>query len=149
MFSNIIIILLFIFAAFSKGRYTMMLYSVALSSLLVSLMGVSSTVLIYFLGLFLVVFILLITLIEYCFPTTQVKFKKFSYTPYILFTIILLGVFSVNIYHLNNDNNLISIINNYNVDTHINWPILLKFCVLLVFTAFLSLVNLNGDEENA
>lgn len=147
MFFNILIILIFILAAFSRERYTTILYSVAISSLLINLLGVASTILIYFLGFFLVTFIILVTLIEYCFPSTQIKYKKFSYTPYILFTVILVGVFVVNIFHLNNPGSLINVVNNYNVDSYINWPILLKFSVLLIFTVFLSLVNLNGEKD--
>lgn len=147
MFFNILIILIFILAAFSRERYTTILYSVAISSLLINLLGVASTILVYFLGFFLVTFIILVTLIEYCFPSTQVKYKKFSYTPYILFTVILVGVFVVNIFHVKNPGSLINVVNNYNVDSYINWPILLKFSVLLIFTAFLSLVNLNGEKD--
>lgn len=147
MFFNILIILIFILAAFSRERYTTILYSLAISSLLINLLGVASTILVYFLGFFLVTFIILVTLIEYCFPSTQVKYKKFSYTPYILFTVILVGVFVVNIFHVKNPGSLINVVNNYNVDSYINWPILLNFSVLLIFTAFLSLVNLNGEKD--
>lgn len=147
MFFNILIILIFILAAFSRERYTTILYSVAISSLLINLLGVASTILVYFLGFFLVTFIILVTLIEYCFPSTQIKYMKFSYTPYILFTVILIGVFVVNIFHVKNPGSLINVVNNYNVDSYINWPILLKFSVLLIFTAFLSLVNLNGEKD--
>ncbi|POB13170.1 hypothetical protein C0Z22_11680 [Halobacteriovorax sp. DA5] len=147
MYFNILIIIFFLLAAFSRKRYTMIIYPISLTMLLLNFLGVSSTVLLYFLFIFLSLFILILSVIEYCFPTSEVRFKRFEYLPYFLFTTIILGVFSVNIYHLKSSGGLIGAINNFNVDTHVDWTILLKFSVLLVFIAFLSIVNLDGDKN--
>lgn len=127
MFFNILIIILFVLAAFSRKRYTMIFYPMSVLLLLIKFFGVSSSVLVYFLVLSLACFVLLLSMFEFCFPTSEIRFKRFSYTPYVLFTAIVLGVFAVNIYHVKNNGALINLVNNFNVDTHVDWQVLLKF----------------------
>ncbi len=147
MFFNLIIITLFILAAFARKKYTMILYPVAIVGLLLSMFGFSSIVLLYFLITFLLIIIFLLSIIEYCYPTTEVSYKRFSYIPYILFTMITVGVLSIDIYHLKSKNGLIDLVTNFNVDTYVDMAVVLKFSVILIFLAFISLVNLEGDEN--